>query len=266
MGALGAAQQAQRADACTTSFPTPRYSSCSSIPTIRVPKFRRSRRRREPSACSLSCCGRAAKPNLDEVFASLTGQRIGGLIVSTDPFIYDQRDRIIASAAMIEIVSGDADLLSAAELLAYPSRECARGPHEVQIFPYFLHKNPLQRRRVDIAIDANPTPALQLDLDQPRFLAPPSTWCAIDRGRLPFDSPLEGRGFELSVPPQRRGRSEARRMDFCTRPYSPSASSFHGGARLIVGPCYDKGGWVSFCRSLLCGCYQRRSAGTIFFG
>src|SRR6202030_835693 len=97
---------------------------------------------REPSACSLSCGGRAAKPNLDEVCASLTGQRIGGLIVSTDPFIYDQRDRIIASAGMIEIVSGDADLLSAAELLAYPSRACARGPREVQIFPYFLHKEP----------------------------------------------------------------------------------------------------------------------------
>jgi hypothetical protein len=126
---------------------------------------------------------------LDEVFASLTGQRIGGLIVSTDPFIYDQRDRIIASAAMIEIVSGDADLLSAAELLAYPSRACARGPREVQIFPYFLHKNPLQRRRVDIAIDANPTPALQLDLDQPRFLAPPATWGAIDRGRLSVREP-----------------------------------------------------------------------------
>jgi hypothetical protein len=155
---------------------------------------------------------------LDEVFASLTGQRIGGLIVSTDPFIYDQRDRIIASAAMIEIVSGDADLLSAAELLAYPSRACARGPREVQIFPYFLHKEPApappRRHRDRREPDARPP----VDLDQPRFLAPPSTWCAIDRGRLPFDSPLEGRGFELSVPPQRRGRSEARRMDFCTRP------------------------------------------------
>jgi hypothetical protein len=63
-----------------------------------------------------------SEAELDEVFASLTGQRIGGLIVSSDPFIYGQRDRIIASAAMIEIVSGDADLLSAAALLAYPSR------------------------------------------------------------------------------------------------------------------------------------------------
>jgi DNA-binding LacI/PurR family transcriptional regulator len=53
-----------------------------------------------------------SEAELDEVFASLTGQRIGGLIVSTDPLIYDQRDRIIASAAMIEIVSGDADLSS----------------------------------------------------------------------------------------------------------------------------------------------------------
>jgi hypothetical protein len=70
-----------------------------------------------------------------------------------------------------------------------PSKQAAARaigvPREVQIFPYFLHKNPLQRRRVDIAIDANPTPALQLDLDQPRFLAPPATWGAIDRGRLP---------------------------------------------------------------------------------
>jgi hypothetical protein len=32
-------------------------------------------------------------------------------------------------------------------------------------------ENTLQRRRVDVAIDANPAPALQLDLDQPRFCA-----------------------------------------------------------------------------------------------
>jgi hypothetical protein len=29
-----------------------------------------------------------------------------------------------------------------------------------------------------------------------------------------LDSPLEGTGFELSVPPRRRGRSEARHMGF----------------------------------------------------
>src|SRR5215831_17695893 len=40
-------------------------------------------------------------------------------------------------------------------------------------------ENTRQCRRVDIAIDLNPTPALQLDLDQPRFLALPATWRVI---------------------------------------------------------------------------------------
>jgi hypothetical protein len=36
-------------------------------------------------------------------------------------------------------------------------------------------ENPLQRRGVNIAVDANSTSARKLDLDQPGFLASPAT-------------------------------------------------------------------------------------------
>src|SRR5204862_1909227 len=43
-----------------------------------------------------------------------------------------------------------------------------------------------QRRSVNVAINANPAPARQLDLDQPRFLALPAARRVTDRGRLAF--------------------------------------------------------------------------------
>jgi putative ABC transport system substrate-binding protein len=65
----------------------------------------------------------ASEAELDEVFASLTGQRIGGLIVSPDPFIYDQRDRILASAAsrVVPTVYNDRSWTDAGGLISYGS-------------------------------------------------------------------------------------------------------------------------------------------------
>ena len=49
-------------------------------------------------------------------------------------------------------------------------------------------EHPFQCRRVDVAINSNPAPALQLDLDQPHFLAPPATRRVIGCGRLVFQN------------------------------------------------------------------------------
>src|SRR5271156_1805415 len=72
-------------------------------------------------------------------------------------------------------------------------------PEGTGIIAATARRHPLQHRGVNVAVDANPSPALQVDLDQLRVLAPPATGRVIDRGRLAFGTDAGNGGISLVI-------------------------------------------------------------------
>jgi hypothetical protein len=123
-----------------------------------------------------------------------------GIERHADPGMPENLDQIAPSApenmqiAGMRIAPGASCTCSAKPLMPLrmsvrPTASQTRTPEGTGIIessPRQNAENPLQRRGVNIAIDANPSPAPQLDLDQPGSLPLPATRRLTAGNRLIF--------------------------------------------------------------------------------